>query len=130
MERLTKWKTDGRIVFAGDGTPAENMCKVPVALARLAHYEDMEEQGRLVELPCGVGDAVYMENGDDESPHFVDAGKVFAIGIDESGIIWISARYESGLKYYHTSDDIGKTLFLTRSEAEAALAEKEGNKNE
>ena len=77
-------------------------------------------------LPCKVGDAVYMEIGDDETPHFVDTGKVFAIGIDESGTMWISVRYESGLKFYHPSDDIGKTFFLTREEAEAALAKMDG----
>lgn len=77
-------------------------------------------------LPCKVGDAVYMEIGDDETQHFVDTGKVFAIGIDESGTMWISVRYESGLKFYHPSDDIGKTVFLTREEAEAALAKMDG----
>ena len=29
------------------------------AIDKLAHYEDMEEQGRLIELPCKVGEKVY-----------------------------------------------------------------------
>ena len=28
-------------------------------LCKLAHYEDLEESGRLIELPCNIGDAVY-----------------------------------------------------------------------
>lgn len=30
------------------------------ALDKLAHYEDLEEQGRLIELPCAVGDTVWI----------------------------------------------------------------------
>ena len=104
------------------------------ALERAAWYNNMDRDEIAEEillqmptidalvLPCRVGDTVYVENGDDEAPHFVDAGKVFAIGIDEGGIMWFSVRYESGLKYYHTSNEIGKTLFLTREEAESKLA--------
>lgn len=99
---------------------------VPIidALNRLAEYEDMEEQGLLVRLPCKVGDTVFfpMET-DGECESFVDVGMVFAIGIDERHTMWISVRYESGLKYYHTADDFGKTVFLTREAAEKALEE-------
>ena len=28
-------------------------------LGKLAHYEDLEEAGRLIELPCKIGDTVY-----------------------------------------------------------------------
>lgn len=28
-------------------------------LKELQHYKDLEEQGRLIELPCKVGDTVY-----------------------------------------------------------------------
>ena len=57
---------------------------------------------------------------DDESAH-VDRGKVFAIGVDENETMWVSVRYESGLRYYHTSDQIGENLFLTKRAAEEAL---------
>lgn len=29
------------------------------AQKKLQHYEDLEEQGRLIELPCKIGDTVY-----------------------------------------------------------------------
>ena len=77
--------------------------------------------------PCKVGDTVYFPvETDGECEPYVEVGTVFAIGIDEMHTMWISARYESGLKYYHTSDDFGKTVFLTKEEAEKALAERIG----
>lgn len=30
------------------------------AVDKLAHYEDLEEQGRLIELPCEIGSTVYV----------------------------------------------------------------------
>lgn len=71
MERLTKWE-DGSITYnekrelecgeycdscsqgAGNCKTVENMIK------KLATYEDLEEQGLLVRLPCKVGDDVYI----------------------------------------------------------------------
>ena len=31
-------------------------------LRKLKDYEDLEEQGRLIKLPCKVGDTVYVDN--------------------------------------------------------------------
>ena len=39
MERLTK-RYNERVGFSGNGTPIENMCKLPTILRRLAAYED------------------------------------------------------------------------------------------
>lgn len=72
--------------------------------------------------PCKIGQTVYfpMETNGECEP-YVDVGTVFCIGFDERHTMWISCRYEDGLKYYHTSDDFGKTVFLTREEAEKEL---------
>lgn len=80
--------------------------------------------------PCKIGQTVYfpMETNGECEP-YVDVGTVFCIGFDERHTMWISARYESGLKYYHTSDDFGKTVFLTREEAEKALKEMEAERS-
>ena len=86
---------------------------------RLKHYEDLQEQGRLVVLPCKVGDTVY------HVQDVVDVGVVLrvqsAMRVDETTAISMVVRYESGMNYCHLSDEIGKTVFLTREEAEAAL---------
>lgn len=35
-------------------------CLLQEVFDKLAHYEDMEEQGRLIELPCAVGEIVWI----------------------------------------------------------------------
>ena len=93
---------------------------------KLAEYEELEEQGRLIKLPCKVGDTVYMVQEYEYIAMEVEKGVVFAIGTDKANTMWISVRYENGLRYYHPSKDIGENLFLTREEAEAKLKEGEG----
>lgn len=75
-----------------------------------------DDEGRLVLLPCKVGDMVFsaFENED------VFCGKVYAISTCDD-MNWFSVRYDSGLRHDHTWDEIGKTFFLTREEAEKAL---------
>ncbi len=82
---------------------------------KLAQYEDAEEEGRLVVLPCKAGDSIYPINIDRElnKPPLRVTGFRFS-GFDNEG--WI----EIGLLKYKVSE-IGKTVFLTREEAEQAL---------
>lgn len=77
------------------------------AIGKLAEYEDLEEQGKLLKLPVPVGSLVY------EPYQFMGEG---AWEIDVHKI-----RLED-------LDKIGKSVFLTREEAEAALKELEGAK--
>ena len=60
MERLTKRRENGNAYVTDDycfDTWANSF--EGQAIDRLAYYEDLEEQGRLVVLPCKVGDTVY-----------------------------------------------------------------------
>ena len=74
------------------------------ATQKLAEYETAEEEGRLVVLPCKVGDAVYkiiyQRDNFDDQPYSI--------------ITTVNFKYEM-------IDQIGKTVFLTREEAEKAL---------
>lgn len=70
--------------------------------------------------PCKVRDKVFFA-GDDYS--IIDEGTVHGVSKDHTSI-WVFCRYESGLSYYHKADDFGKTVFLTREEAERALIER------
>lgn len=71
--------------------------------------------------PCKVGDKVYMIDDYDCEPYVLDV-KIDHIKIDKISV-WVGLRYPLGIK--HTPlvpvDDIGKTVFLTREEAEQAL---------
>ena len=102
---------------------------------QLKKYEDLEEQGKLLKLPCAVGDAVYeicegfIEPCTVETIFLADykdkAGNpsyMMEIYYDREDCPWVSTEI------YFT--DIGKTVFLTREEAEAALKELESGKGE
>ena len=92
---------------------------------RLKEYEDLEEQGRLVKLPCKVGDTVY-SIANDGKIYPVKATREVRIVNGVLHIICESCRYSDLVSY----DDIGKTIFLTKSEAEAKLKELRGGENE
>ena len=149
MDRLTK-RIDGRLVFPSEligvmMTPSnDTMCQI---LTRLAAYEDTglepeeindmalevatlktiesmydglgnpdhlrdllqaEQDGRLVVLPCKVGDTIYQ--------------------IDSERVYWSEVkRIIFGCGHIDFDERaIGKTVFLTREEAEAALKGGEG----
>lgn len=86
---------------------------VPIAdaLCRLAEYEDMEEQGLLIKLPCKIGDAVYricrFKRGENWKK--------------EAKFIRHSKLTRSNLFRIMLDGEFGKTVFLTLEEAEKAL---------
>ena len=97
---------------------------------RLAEYEDAEEQGLLVWLPCKVGDWVYrvirLKNG---SGHVAPA----IVGGLHLADTTRNRRYQKEYEYivlkgvfggfiaHVNKKEFGKTVFLTREEAEKAL---------
>lgn len=94
------------------------------AIERLAEYEDMEEQGLLIRLPCKIGGTVWIKG--DKFP-----AEIEEIRITDEGIYFAYVEYDRGYEETEVWDnseftlsDIGKTVFLTREEAEKAL---EGN---
>ncbi len=59
MERLTHIGTHGKVwIFDNDKTRKNE--RQQTAYKKLKEYEDLEEQGLLVRLPCKVGDDVYI----------------------------------------------------------------------
>ena len=81
-------------------------------LEELQHYKDLEEQGRLIELPCKVGDTVYYITGIHNTlikPTKVEEvyfGDVFAVHVSTQNTSFTLVEGE---------------FFLTKEEAEAAL---------
>lgn len=92
---------------------------------RLYELENLLDNGQLVELPCKVGDTVYEV--------FKEHGSLF---IQETKIEKIVIVGEKGLRlklaknsFYETAiSSLGKTVFLTKAEAEAKLKELQENK--
>lgn len=129
MERLTKRDINGiaHIEF-GYNEAAANM----QAIQRLAAYEDAEEEGRVEIKPCKVGDTVYKIQ---YYGVLSDGSKRCHIVQTVCNIRWavnsgISLRIVE--RPYNKSDilQLGKTVFLTCAEAEAALEALKENSHE
>ena len=136
MERLTEWKDDKKLLaktkFSGDFGSAN-------VLGRLAEYEDLEEQGRLISLPCKVGDTVWVIT----SPFNVFEDIEYDENLrDECYEAFISSVtfYKNSVQYrinakvtnhfigaYYNEQNFGKTVFLTQAEAEQKLKEMESD---
>ena len=86
-----------------------------------------------VVLPCEIGREVFYiwsvidDNGVENFT--ISIGKIVSFSIQKDGI-WAYCRYEDGLTYWHkVIDDFGGVVFLTREEAEKALAKMDGDGN-
>lgn len=103
----------------------------------LKGYEDLEEQGKLLKLPCVVGDDVWYISEKVEKQGrkkievpFVDKGTVDNITLGHMMLPQITVcNNENVWTTFDSVEDFGKTVFLTQQEAERVLAEMEG-KNE
>mgnify|MGYP000891622060 CR=1 FL=1 len=88
------------------------------AIEKLSTYEDLEEQGLLVRLPCKIGDDLYcIVNGE------VKKLKVHSFGVPDFEITDIEFKYVDGFKIVRFVGELGKTVFITREEAEKKLKE-------
>ncbi len=126
MDRLT-FKEDGKWILKQDDNitrAREREELAQQAIDRLAEYEDMEEQGLLVRLPCKIGATVYRFQR-----YFNDATLKSEIKIKPCVVESVST------KCIITTDhmvmlfsNFGKTVFLTREEAEKALEGYNGQK--
>ncbi|MDY3971330.1 MAG: hypothetical protein SOZ28_01285 [Clostridia bacterium] len=116
MNRLTKKSIVKEIGYVVDNPTVERCVNV---IDKLGEYEDAEENGLLVRLPCKVGDTVWIV---DENSNEFD-------GIDEcrvSQVIWNGTFFALIFDkdcYGYSESYIGKTVFLTREEAGKALEE-------
>lgn len=89
-----------------DGTVSQPMnLDWAAALEKLAAYEDAEDQGRMVILPCKVGERVF---------------QLYQGYIDMVTVQRIRPYIMTEMLSFWP-EDFGKTVFLTRKEAEAAL---------
>ena len=127
MERLTARTENGKAIYSGN-VIEKSLNYEQTILDRLAELEDKIESGKLVEIPCKVGDTVYWAWILEKEKAEVFEGKVRGLSISQNGTTWFSVVYDNGLTFEHTfKDDWGKTVFLTRKQAEAKLEELQQN---
>lgn len=89
------------------------------SIDRLHELVQAEKDGRLVVLPCKVGDTVYMPVGRWNTITGFEEGKCDGFHIARDGILQIKALCWTG--NHGTYGIPGETVFLTREEAETAL---------
>lgn len=84
----------------------------------LKSYEDAEEQGLLLRLPCKVGSTVYMINR-----YWIDEGHICGIAESDDIDCFCYKVYCDPDDYTMVAiSDFNETWFLTQAEAEQALA--------
>ncbi len=145
MDRLTKRDEEGRAYFDDDALIRgangvfhkkkgmtghfihQRLVALDKAIDRLAAYEDTgsivllqgyakaAKEGRLAILPCKVGDIVF--DIQDGTPYATRVLSFFYFGDH-----WACRTVSS----YPDLEEFGTRIFLTRDEAEAALAKREG----
>ena len=95
----------------------QNLWAMAELRERLKYYEDLEEQGRLLVLPCKVGDTVYeiIEETVPNRYFYINEWKVQDVSTQSIKYAdeWDSYDYEN--------------LYFTREEAEAALERRRKN---
>lgn len=143
MERLTKRNDIGNYFYPkcfekcgglGASSKCDN-CEIMTSVCqKLGEYEDLEEQGRLVKLPCKVGDVVYA---------YCDEFGILEYEVDsiviDKHITYQCSAYSEPIgdcpsecldEIEPDISDFGKTVFLTREEAEAKLKELRGGEDD
>lgn len=91
-----------------------------------------DKEGRVVVLPCKVGDTIYaivQVFASDGVYHKITEKKITGIGGNTMNKVWMVNR-ENSLEDRFSPSEFGRTVFLTREEAEKALAEMEGKKDD
>lgn len=128
MERLTEsnpsWIDDELWESACEPDCEE----IDAVYRKLKDYEDLEEQGRLIKLPCKVGDTIYAvgvlgcETVEQYKVIKVDYHSNLATDRSEFYIVAFStSNPKADIGFY--DKEFGKNVFLTKSEAEAKLKE-------
>lgn len=142
-ERLTRRMNDGTAVFAEKSKSfysaqiyEEAREKNRQILDRLCDLEDKIEQGKILELPCAVGQTVYVITTD--SPTRIEETKISQVVVRLKGnskpqySILAPCVYDDWgkAKWSFCDNNFGTDFFFDQSEAEAKVREMEGVNNE
>ena len=107
----------------------ETLSGCDYSISRMVELMKADVEGRVVVLPCKVGDTIYFARANPILQY-----KVTGYEMGEASISQVCSKHvdkETGLTFNFTfrPSSIGKTVFLTREEAEKALQKMEGKKD-
>lgn len=130
MKRHT-FMSDGYYAISGEENfddQDENYCGA--AIDKLAEYEDAEEQGRLIILPCKIGDVVWALKARWRKEDGVVPYQITNLTITQNkkGVwtkkyraMWIVDGKTRDWSVDFAFDEIGTEVFFTKEEAELKL---------
>ena len=136
MARLTKTYRDGSHGAADNLPCGENSYRYKeLLLETLGKYEDLEEKGLLLRLPCKVGDTVYciFIRYTKCTPNNKEFDEYDCQGCQQDECDSKIEQYIQDMRAFSLDwivtnlKNFGKTVFLKREEAEAKLKEMERN---
>lgn len=105
-------KTSGTYTITGD------------AVEKFAAFEEAEEKGRLLRLPCNVGDVVYKPvTRYYKGVQRIDGPYVLELVVKKIQITSDGMEFSTKSCDSFTLENIGSTIFLAREEAEEKLKE-------
>ena len=132
-ERIKRPQKDDLIVYTNgkyeDTIPAEmTNDDIRAVLKKLADYEDLEEQGLLVKLPCKVGDIIWDNDFGYPQSYEINAYSYgycdsYVESYVEEEVVFYFENSNRSITGFFLMSEIGKTVFLTREEAEKKLEE-------
>lgn len=123
MDRLTKVTGNDKVKLINFSDEVEEKYpdfseRLELMFEKLAYYEDLDEQGKLPKLPCKVEDTLYE----------ISMGKIINLTVNEISIFRMKGEKIINVKCQNNDEfrnyverEFGKTVFLTKSEAEAEL---------
>lgn len=98
-----------------------------VSFDRLRQLAEAEKEGRLVVLPCDVGDKLYdVTLGEVREKIVISLSMLLSKSVNH--LVIHAENFRNAVTSYELQD-IGKTVFLTREAAEAALDAMRGENN-
>ena len=99
-------------------------------LNKLAEYEKLEEEGKMLKMPCKIGDTIYTVNNSLQQKPFEYEIELagYSSHISEEGFksgFYFAARQKNDTQIIHEFEDkdIDKTVFLSKKDAEKKLSE-------
>lgn len=108
---------------------AEDCEQLAEWLEKSKEYQQLEEQGKLIKLPCKVGDTVWDNDYGRPCAYIITA---FSLGeceeyicepVTTKEVVFYYANSSGSITGSFAESEIGKTVFFTKSEAEAKLKE-------
>ena len=101
----------------------EGLSSTDYSISRMLELMNADKDGRVVVLPCKVGDTVFARL--DNKSKYVCECKVKQIVVGNMGFVTFAPIGAPEREYDVSLRGFGKTVFLSREEAEKALAERE-----